>query len=192
MEVAGDRQELDGMDVSDDDISELSQEDEEMSDGEPLEEDECEAVPDNWETLDDNLGEEDVDGEPVEAAEPSTALSFGVSVPTMGPKVPGERKPTASVATVSNDRVQVVADISSLMVELPPPKVTPPKRRERSWSRSRRRRSRSRSDSPDRRRSRRRSRSRETSRRRHRTRRSVTRSISRRRSRGRARHRQRD
>ncbi|EEQ98440.1 hypothetical protein Pmar_PMAR013084, partial [Perkinsus marinus ATCC 50983] len=64
MEVAGDRQELDGMDVSDDDISELSQEDEEMSDGEPLEEDECEAVPDNWETLDDNPGEEDVDGEP--------------------------------------------------------------------------------------------------------------------------------
>ncbi|KAF4718942.1 U2 snRNP-associated SURP domain-containing protein [Perkinsus olseni] len=122
--VAGDRQELDGLDVSDDDISELSHEDEEMSDGEPLEEDDSEAVPDNWETLDDNPDEEDVDGEPVESAEPASALSFGVSAPTMGPKITAERKPASTVATVNNDRVQVVADISSLMVELPPPKKT--------------------------------------------------------------------
>ncbi|KAF4758341.1 U2 snRNP-associated SURP domain-containing protein [Perkinsus olseni] len=186
--VAGDRQELDGLDVSDDDISELSHEDEEMSDGEPLEEDDSEAVPDNWETLDDNPDEEDVDGEPVESAEPASALSFGVSAPTMGPKITAERKPASTVATVNNDRVQVVADISSLMVELPPPKVAPAKRRERSWSESRRRRGRSRSDSRDRRRSRRRSRSRERSRRRHRSKRSITRSTSR----DRARHRERE
>ncbi|KAF4678185.1 U2 snRNP-associated SURP domain-containing protein [Perkinsus chesapeaki] len=186
--VTDDRQELDGVDVSDDDISELSQQDDDMSDGEPLEHEASEAVADNWETLEDNPDEEDVDGEPMESTEPTSTLSFGVSAPVSGPKCGGERKNPNTVATVNNDRVQVVADISSLMVDLAPPKVITPKRRERKHEKSRRR-SRTRSTSRDRRRSRKRSRSPEIRRRHRRSRRSTTRSPSRERSRDRSRRR---